>query len=138
MSVSVRIIDYSANEKGGLLESPRSSGHRIRARSSAPRIFQKDSVGEVLALNQVDGLVLDGGKLGQRLIVQQALPELLGPELHRLGDHDDLRVHGDHALQAGGLIALDPGLRGDVQSPAAEMTPPSVESLPAVQILSPN
>ena len=57
---------------------------------------------------------LIAGTLGQRFVREQARPEVLGAELDRLGDDDDLRVHGNDPLEAGRLVFFDARLFGRV------------------------
>ena len=70
----------------------------------------------MLALDEVGCAVADCGDLGQGFVVEQVLAELLGAELDRLGDDDDLGRQSDYDFEAGRLVAGDCGVLGGISA----------------------
>ena len=61
----------------------------------------------MFAFYEVDLVVLDCRNLGEYLVGKQALSELFGAKCERLGDNDDIGVHGNNAFQAGSLVPFN-------------------------------
>ena len=71
----------------------------------------------MLAFDHINAVVPNCGNLLQRFLRSQPLQKLHGTELHRLGDDNDIRIHGDHTLETCGLVALESLTRRRINSP---------------------